>query len=58
LMTLSCHRSVRRNDVFAPDEGLRLILELLSSEHPYSCPHGRPTILSLGRSAVDSWFGR
>ncbi len=58
LMTLSCHRSVRRNDVFATEDGRRLIQDLLASDHPYSCPHGRPTILSLGRSAIDSWFGR
>ena len=58
LMTLSCHRSVRRNDVFGTEEGARLIRELLDSDHPYSCPHGRPTILSLSHSAIDTWFGR
>ena len=58
LMTLSCHRSVRRNDVFGTEEGARLIRELLASDHPYSCPHGRPTILSLSHSAIDTWFGR
>jgi DNA mismatch repair protein MutL len=58
LMTLSCHRSVRRNDVFGTEEGARLIRELLVSDHPYSCPHGRPTILSLSHSAIDTWFGR
>jgi len=58
LMTLSCHRSVRKNDAIGPEDGERLIRELLKTDHPYSCPHGRPTILSLGRSAIDSWFGR
>ncbi|MGC8529879.1 MAG: DNA mismatch repair endonuclease MutL [Leptospirillia bacterium] len=58
LMTLSCHRSVRKNDVFVTEEGARLIRELLDSDHPYSCPHGRPTILSLSHSAIDTWFGR
>ncbi len=58
LMTLSCHRSVRKNDTIGPEDGERLVRELLATDHPYSCPHGRPTILSLGRSAIDSWFGR
>lgn len=58
LMTMSCHESVRRNDSLDPVDGERLVHELLATPHPYTCPHGRPTILRLSRETLDLWFGR
>ncbi len=58
LMTVSCHRSVRKNDVFDLADGDRLVRELLETPHPYTCPHGRPTMMRLSRGDLDQWFGR
>ena len=58
LMTVSCHRSVRKNDVFDLADGERLVRELLETPHPYTCPHGRPTMMRLSRADLDLWFGR
>ncbi len=58
LMTLSCHRSVRKNDLLDLVDGERLVRDLLETPHPYTCPHGRPTMLRLSREDLDHWFGR
>lgn len=58
LMTISCHESVRKNDAIDPRDGERLVRQLLETEHPYTCPHGRPTMLRIGRGDLDQWFGR
>ena len=58
LMTVSCHRSVRKNDLLDLVDGERLVRELLETPHPYTCPHGRPTMLRLSREDLDQWFGR
>jgi len=58
LMTMSCHESVRRNDILDLSDGLRLVKELLETSHPYTCPHGRPTILRLTQEILNQCFGR
>ena len=58
LMTVACHRSVRKNDLLDLVDGERLVRELLETPHPYTCPHGRPTMLRLSREDLDQWFGR
>jgi len=58
LMTISCHESVRRNDLLEVVDGEWLVRELFATSHPYTCPHGRPTILRLSREILDQWFGR
>ncbi len=58
LMTLSCHQSVRRNDQLNVMDGERILRELLATPHPYTCPHGRPTMIRFPKEAIDQWFGR
>ena len=58
LMTVSCHGSVRRNDILDLADSERLVRELLATPHSFTCPHGRPTMLRLSREDLDQWFGR
>ncbi len=58
LMTLSCHTSIRAHERIEGPDAERLILSLLKTDHPFSCPHGRPTILSLEKGILESWFNR
>ncbi|MCL4461766.1 MAG: DNA mismatch repair endonuclease MutL [Nitrospirae bacterium] len=58
LMTLSCHTSIRANHTLGKEDLARIVRTLLLTEFPFSCPHGRPTILSLSRSLLEKWFHR
>jgi DNA mismatch repair protein MutL len=58
LMTLSCHTSIRANDILGKEDLNRIIRSLLDTEYPFSCPHGRPTILSLPQDLFEKWFQR
>ena len=58
LMTLSCHTSIRANHSLGKEDLGRIVRTLLLTEFPFSCPHGRPTILSLSRSLLEKWFHR
>jgi DNA mismatch repair protein MutL len=40
------------------DELERLVSELAACEMPYTCPHGRPTLVFMGRSEIRRKFGR
>ncbi|MHB1604913.1 MAG: DNA mismatch repair endonuclease MutL [Leptospirales bacterium] len=58
LMTLSCHTSIRANHILGNEDLGRIVRSLLSTEYPYTCPHGRPTVLSLSRTLIEKWFQR
>ena len=58
LMTLSCHTSIRANHSLGKEDLGRIVRTLLRTEFPFSCPHGRPTILSLSKSLLEKWFRR
>lgn len=58
LMTLSCHTSIRANHSLGKEDLGRIVRMLLRTEYPFSCPHGRPTILSLSPNVLEKWFHR
>lgn len=58
LMTLSCHTSIRARQILEKPDAERLVKALLETDYPFSCPHGRPTILSLDKGMIESWFNR
>ena len=35
-----------------------LVDKLLSLENPYTCPHGRPTIISMSKEELEKKFHR
>ena len=35
-----------------------IVEELFECEHPWNCPHGRPTIARVPRSRFEEWFHR
>ncbi len=42
-----------------PEEQMRiLVTDLFQCEQPYSCPHGRPTLLQMADSELERRFGR
>ena len=58
LATLACHAAVRQGDRIN-EAFLREILAALAAlESPFTCPHGRPAIIRLGKEEVEKWFAR
>ena len=58
LITASCKMAVKAGDPLSFDEMNALVSDLLKSENPYTCPHGRPIIIELPNGDLDRKFGR
>ncbi len=56
--TMACHLSVKAHQPLKPEEIHQLINDLLSTEHPYSCPHGRPTLFRITQKDIEKNFWR
>jgi DNA mismatch repair protein MutL len=55
---LSCRRSIKAGDKISNREAEVLISELLELYDPFTCPHGRPTIIILNEKYVEELFQR
>jgi DNA mismatch repair protein MutL len=53
-----CRHAVKANDVLKPAEWDMLLHDLLACDLPYTCPHGRPTMIQLSLAELDKKFGR
>lgn len=58
IVTRSCKSAVKANDRLSPDEVKALIRDLAACRNPFSCPHGRPTIIRMKHSEIDRLFRR
>jgi DNA mismatch repair protein MutL len=58
IITMSCKHAVKAKDKLEKQECMALIKELLELENPYSCPHGRPTILVITEKEIEKLFKR
>lgn len=58
LITASCKMAVKAGDPLTFEEMNALVADLLRSENPYTCPHGRPIIIELPNGDLDRKFGR
>lgn len=58
LATMSCKAAVKGNNRLSEREANELIDALLKLENPYTCPHGRPTIISISKYEMEKKFKR
>ncbi|MFH0909102.1 MAG: DNA mismatch repair endonuclease MutL [bacterium] len=54
----ACKAAVKANDKLSVQEIEQLVLDLASAEMPYTCPHGRPTIIFMSFAELERKFGR
>lgn len=54
----ACRASVKANDFLTMTEVERLVRDLLACELPYTCPHGRPTMILMTQAELEKKFGR
>jgi DNA mismatch repair protein MutL len=53
-----CRHAVKANDPLARPELERLVEDLRACAMPYTCPHGRPTLIELNYRELERKFGR
>jgi DNA mismatch repair protein MutL len=53
-----CRHAVKAHDALAGPELENLIDELRHCEMPYTCPHGRPTLIEMNFRELEKKFGR
>ena len=54
----ACRRSIKAGDKITLDRAELLLKELLELEEPFTCPHGRPTIIILNEKYIEELFMR
>ncbi|SDT87541.1 DNA mismatch repair protein MutL [Verrucomicrobium sp. GAS474] len=54
----ACRFAVKANDRLSPPEAERLLLDLMACHLPYTCPHGRPTMIQITKPELEKKFGR
>lgn len=53
-----CRHAVKANDPLGPRELEKLVENLRHCAMPYTCPHGRPTLIELSYRELEKKFGR
>jgi len=55
---IACRGAIKAGTVCTGDQCRRLLAQLARTKNPYTCPHGRPTIIRFSREDLDAMFKR
>lgn len=58
LISTACKKSIKANQKLTQEEFENLIFELKEVSNPYTCPHGRPTIIKFTQKDLEKFFKR
>lgn len=58
IATFACKASIKAYHTLSSSESNYLLSELLKCDNPYSCPHGRPTIIKFTKYELEKMFKR
>ncbi len=53
-----CRHAIKANDLLAGPELEKLLKDLRQCTMPYTCPHGRPTLIEMSYGELEKKFGR
>jgi len=56
--TIACHGAVKAGNVLTSGQCQRLLDQLSRTNEPWTCPHGRPVMISFTRERLDLLFKR
>jgi DNA mismatch repair protein MutL len=56
--SIACKGAIKAGTACTLEQCQRLVSQLRLTKSPYTCPHGRPTMVSFSRSALDALFKR
>ena len=54
----ACHAAIRVGDRLDETAMRQLVRSLTAAQIPYTCPHGRPTIIQMTKTELNKRFGR
>ncbi|MGQ9586793.1 MAG: DNA mismatch repair endonuclease MutL [Thermoplasmata archaeon] len=55
---VACHTAIRAGDPLSGGQMRQLVSELMRTESPYTCEHGRPTMIVLSPADLEKLFKR
>ena len=58
LILMSCHAAIRAHQPLQQAQIFALLQQMDAAEYPYTCPHGRPTIVKINVCDLEKKFGR
>ena len=58
IATIACKSAVKANMALTPMEVDNLMEELLKLPNPFTCPHGRPTAITMSKVDIEKKFAR
>ena len=58
IATVACKAAVKANMALTKEEVEKLMDELLKLPNPFTCPHGRPTVIKMTRYDIERKFAR
>lgn len=58
IASMACKAAVKGRQRLSAAEAQQLIRSLLELEHPYQCPHGRPTMIAMSKTDIEKKFRR
>jgi DNA mismatch repair protein MutL len=56
--TMACRMSIKANDYISYDDQMFLLDTLRKCDNPFTCPHGRPTIITYTKYELEKLFKR
>ncbi|WAI00705.1 DNA mismatch repair endonuclease MutL [Methanogenium organophilum] len=56
--TIACRGAIKAGTPLTQEQMERLVIQLSHTSEPYTCPHGRPVILSYSQKELDRMFHR
>jgi DNA mismatch repair protein MutL len=56
--SIACKGAIKAGTACTPEQCEKLVAQLRRTKNPFTCPHGRPTMVSFSRSALDALFRR
>jgi DNA mismatch repair protein MutL len=58
IKSMACKNAIKAGDSITPEETRELIARLMKTNQPYTCPHGRPTIITMSKYELEKKFKR
>ena len=58
LSVMACRTAIKAGDALTEQEMEELLEQLKKADNPYTCPHGRPTIIDFSQKDIEGYFKR
>lgn len=56
--SMACRAAIKANDKIHITEMKKLLSQMETCENPFTCPHGRPTIVEISKKEIEKMFKR